>query len=103
MEFTDAEGNKTGHLIGLLNKSLFMMKNGLKPIWVFDGKPPLLKSGELKRRKEIKLDAEKKMEEAKDAGDMEKAAKYHVRATRVDPKMKEDAMKMLRLLGFPVI
>ncbi len=43
------------------------------------------------------------MEEAKDAGDMEMAAKYNVRTTRVDQKMKEDAMKMLRLMGCPVI
>jgi len=37
-----------------MNKTIFMLKNGLKPIWVFDGKPPNLKSGELERRKEIK-------------------------------------------------
>ena len=23
------------------------MENGVKPIWVFDGKPPLLKNGEV--------------------------------------------------------
>ena len=102
-EFTDADGNKTGHLIGLMNKTIFMMRNGLKPIWVFDGKPPNMKKGELQKRKEIKMDAQKKMEEAKDVGDMEMAAKYNIRTTRVDEGMKQDAMKMLRLLGCPVI
>jgi flap endonuclease-1 len=31
-----------------------MLKNGLKPIWVFDGKPPQMKGGELEKRKKIK-------------------------------------------------
>lgn len=43
------------------------------------------------------------MEEAKDAGDMEKAAKYNIRTTSVNAQMKEDAMKMLKLMGCPVI
>jgi flap endonuclease-1 len=30
------------------------MENGVKPIWVFDGKPPELKSDELEKRKELK-------------------------------------------------
>ena len=34
---------------------------------------------------------------------MELAAKYLQRTVRVDKKMKEDAMKMLRMLGCPVI
>ena len=80
-----------------------MLRNGLKPIWVFDGQPPEMKGGELEKRKKIKIEAKKKMEEAKDAGDMELALKFNIRTVRVDKKMKEDAMKMLELLGCPVI
>ena len=53
-ELTEKDRNKTGHLVGLLNKTIFMMRNGLIPIWVFDGKPPNMKAGELERRKKIK-------------------------------------------------
>jgi len=49
------------------------------------------------------MDAKKKMEEAKDAGDMELALKFNIRTVRVDTKMKEDAMHMLRMLGCPVV
>jgi flap endonuclease-1 len=80
-----------------------MLRNGLKPIWVFDGKPPDMKGGELAKRKKAKQNALKKMEEAKDAGDMELAMKFNKGTVRVDNKMKEDAMKMLRLIGCPVI
>jgi flap endonuclease-1 len=34
------------------------MENGIKPIWVFDGKPPEMKSKELEKRKEAKEKAE---------------------------------------------
>ena len=42
-EIKDSEGNLTAHLIGLFYKTLFFFENGIKPIWVFDGKPPDLK------------------------------------------------------------
>ncbi len=49
------------------------MEHGIKPIWVFDGKPPELKSGELEKRKEKKEKAEEEKKEAIEAGDFEKA------------------------------
>ncbi len=47
VELTDKDGNKTGHLVGLFNRTLQFLENGIKPIWVFDGKPPKLKNGEV--------------------------------------------------------
>jgi flap endonuclease-1 len=61
---TDAEGNKTGHLVGLFNRTLTMIENGLKPAWIFDGAPPKMKNGELARRKKLKEEAKQKAEEA---------------------------------------
>jgi len=66
-ELTDKEGNKTGyfslnllkrisfqffienhsHLVGLFNRSIQFLENGIKPVWIFDGKPPTLKGGEV--------------------------------------------------------
>jgi len=39
-----------------------MLEAGLKPIWVFDGKPPTLKNGELAKRKKLKEEAKEKQE-----------------------------------------
>lgn len=44
-ELTDSEGNKTGHLLGLFNRTLLLLENGIKPVWVFDGPPPKKKNG----------------------------------------------------------
>lgn len=53
----DKDGVRTGHLVGLFNRSVMLLENGIKPIWVFDGKPPELKRNVLKKRKQIKTDA----------------------------------------------
>jgi flap endonuclease-1 len=102
-ELTDKDGNRTGHLVGLLNRTIQFMENGIKPIWVFDGKPPKLKNGELARRKKAKDEAKDKMEEAKETGDMEEAFKHKIRTTYVTKEMTQDAKDMLRLLGLPII
>jgi len=49
-ELQDKDGNMTGHLLGILNRSIMMMENGIKPCWVFDGAPPEMKGEELVRR-----------------------------------------------------
>lgn len=53
-ELRDEEGNLTAHLVGLFHKTICMYECGVKPIWVFDGKPPKSKVGELEKRKEVK-------------------------------------------------
>ena len=39
-----------------------MIENGIKPVFVFDGKPPGFKAKEIERRKEAKKEAERKAE-----------------------------------------
>jgi 5'-3' exonuclease len=34
-------------LLGIFNRTILLIENGLKPVWVFDGKPPTKKNGEL--------------------------------------------------------
>jgi len=102
-ELTDKDGNRTGHLVGLLNRTIQFMENGIKPIWVFDGKPPTLKNGELARRKKAKDEAKDKMEEAKETGDMEEAFKNKIKTTYVTKSMTQDAKDMLRFLGLPIV
>lgn len=102
-ELTDKEGNKTGHLVGLFNRTIQFISNGIKPVWVFDGKPPAMKSGELARRKRLKQEAVEETEKALEQGDMQKALQFNQRTTHITTKMKDDAIKMLRLMGCPVI
>ena len=102
-ELRDTKGNLTGHLVGLLHRTIQFMENGVKPIWVFDGKPPVLKSKELEKRKDMKKKAEEDQKEAHEDGDMELAAKMAGRSIRITDDMIKDAKDMLRLMGMPVV
>ena len=79
------------------------MENGVKPIWVFDGKAPELKGEELQKRKEMKQAAEEEKEQAIAAGDMERAKQLAGRSIRITSEMMADAKKLVRLMGVPFI
>ena len=40
------------HLMGIFYRTIRMVDNGIKPVYVFDGKPPDMKGGELTKRAE---------------------------------------------------
>jgi len=79
------------------------MENGIKPVWVFDGKPPELKDHVLDKRKELKEGAEEEKERAIEAGDLETAKRMAGRSIKITPEMMQDAKKLLKLMGIPII
>ena len=80
-----------------------LLENGIKPCWVFDGKPPEAKMKLLGERKLKKKDAEDNKQKAIDNNDMEKVLKYANQSVRISPIMIQDAKKLVGLLGLPVI
>ena len=42
---TNDAGETTSHLMGLFYRTIRIVENGIKPAYVFDGKPPDLKKG----------------------------------------------------------
>src|SRR5690606_12073079 len=51
--FINRDGKIIGHLSACLTKTYTMLRHGIRPIWIFDGKPPTIKQGKLKERKNI--------------------------------------------------
>ncbi len=51
-QLTNADGETTSHIQGMFNRTVRLITEGIKPCYVFDGKPPGLKSGELLKRRE---------------------------------------------------
>lgn len=100
---TNQDGEVTSHLQGLFYRTLRMLDEGIKPLYVFDGKPPILKGGELEKRKERRADAEEGLQEAKEGGDQEDINKFQRRLVRVTREQNEEAKKLLRLMGVPVV
>lgn len=90
-------------MVGLFNRAISLIEHGIKPIWVFDGLPPNLKRKELTRRKKLKQEAKENMAEAKETGDIERQLKEHKKQVKMSSSVIDDAMKMLSLMGFPVV
>ncbi len=98
-----ADGETTSHLIGLFYRTIKMLENGIEPVFVFDGKPPELKSVETDKRKAIRAKAEIDFKKAKEDGNAEDEEKFSRRLTRVTPQHNEDCQKMLKLMGIPFV
>lgn len=68
---TNENGETTSHLMGMFYRTIRMVENGIKPVYVFDGKPPQMKSKELEKRLERRNEAEAEMSKAAEAGGFE--------------------------------
>ncbi|KAI4613976.1 Elongation of fatty acids protein 2 [Alternaria novae-zelandiae] len=96
-------GETTSHLMGLFYRTMRMVDNGIKPLYVFDGAPPKLKSGELAKRFQRKTEAHAAAEEAKETGTAEDVEKFSRRTVRVTREHNEECQRLLKLMGIPYI
>ena len=103
LQLSDTEGRITSHLSGLLYRNINFLSLGIKPVYVFDGKPPSLKTAEIERRKQIKKDATVKYEKAIAAGNMEDARKFAQQTTSMKDGMVKDSKQILMYFGIPYI
>ena len=100
---TDEHGNVTSHLSGILYRNSSMIEKDIKPIYIFDGKAPELKSETQAKRREIRDEAEQIYKEALKAGDTEKARKFAMRSSKLSPEIIESSKKLLTLMGIPYV
>ncbi|OJJ84172.1 multifunctional nuclease RAD27 [Aspergillus glaucus CBS 516.65] len=96
-------GETTSHLMGMFYRTLRMVDNGIKPLYVFDGAPPKLKSGELAKRSARKSEATEAHEEAKETGTAEDVEKFSRRTVRVTREHNAECKKLMKLMGVPYI
>lgn len=99
----DSKGRVTSHLSGLLYRTANLVEKGIKPVYVFDGKPHPLKIKTLEERKMVRQEAEKEWKEALEIGDIEEAFKKAKRTSSIDREKVEEAKKLLDALGIPYI
>ncbi len=97
----DSKGRITSHLSGLFYRTCKLLEKGIKPVFVFDGKPPETKARELAERELRKRTAEEKYKEAVERGNLEEARIYAQQTTRLTKEMVNQSKKLLDLLGIP--
>ncbi len=99
----DSKGRITSHLQGLLSRFLKYVEQDIKFVFVFDGKPPVLKEKETQRRRAAKKKALELYNKAKDEKDFENMKKYAARTTFLTEDIIDQTKKVLDLMGIPWI
>jgi flap endonuclease-1 len=97
----DSQGRVTSHISGLFYRNVNLMELGIKLVYVFDGKPPELKTEEIRRRSAQRREANDQYLRALQAGDVVQARKYAEASTVLRRDMVTDAKELLRAMGIP--
>ncbi|KAI4481701.1 PREDICTED: flap endonuclease 1 [Polistes canadensis] len=102
-QLTAADGETTSHLMGTFYRTIRLVDQGIKPVYVFDGKPPDLKGGELAKRAEKREEAQKLLQAAEEAGNAEEVDKFNRRLVKVTKIHSDEAKQLLKLMGIPYV
>lgn len=93
----------TSHLSGIFYRNINLLSEGVRLIYVFDGKAPELKEKIYKKRKEARDLANEKYQEAKKEEDLEGMKRYGSQLLRLDDKMIEESKELLDAMGVLVV
>lgn len=99
----DSMGRVTSHLSGFLYRTSNLIEAGIKPIFVWDGKPPELKRKTVEERRIVREYAKKKWAEALEQGKAEEAFAYAQASSTLTRDMVVDSIQLLDYMGIPSI
>ena len=98
--FKNSKGKITNHLSGLFYKIVNYQSLNIEMIFIFDGKPPDIKSDTINDRKKKCDDAKEKMNSSTNKEDKDKYEKASLRLTK---EIINDVKKLLTLMGVSYI
>jgi len=93
----------TSHLSGIFYRNISLMNEGIKIVYVFDGKAPELKAKTYKKRQDIRDIAKEKYEIAKEQVDVMGMKRYSSQLLRLDDDMIAESKELLIAMGIPII
>ncbi len=99
----DSKGRITSHLSGTFHRTANLLEAGIRPVYVFDGKPNPLKAGTLQDRRQRKEKAQAEWDEALEAGDTETARMKAQQTSRLTKEMAAQAKQLLGYMGVPCV
>ncbi len=97
----DSHGNVTSHLSGIFYRNIELVEKGVKPIYVFDGIPSMLKQKTLEARMQRRKEAYEAWQTAKAEGRLEEAKVHAQGSTRITKEIVESGKRLLDLMGIP--
>lgn len=95
----DSNGNVTSHLSGLFYRTINLLENNIRPVYVFDGAPPDLKAKEAKERKKKREEARKEWKRLKEEGKISEAYSKATQSSKLTGEMIAEAQKLLDAMG----
>jgi flap endonuclease-1 len=99
----DTRGRVTSHLTGLLYRNINFLEAGIRPSYIFDGHPHIMKSQTLAERSERRSKAHDEWKEAVSEGDIERARTKATQSSRISNDIVESSRILLTYLGIPVV
>ncbi len=99
----DSKKRITSHLSGIFYRNIALLSEGIKLIYVFDGKAPGLKAKTHKKRQESRDTASEKYEEAKQNEDIMRMKTYSSQLLRLDDEMISESKELLQAMGIAVV
>ena len=97
---TNKDGKVVSHIIGLFHKTIQFLSFGIKPIYIFDGKPPPEKKAVIMERNK-KAHASKLLMEQTDV--LEEKHKLEKSTIRINKEHVNDLKQLFTLMGVPFI
>lgn len=99
-DYINRKGETSSHIYALFLKTLNFLKYGIKPIFVFDGQPPMLKKKIMLYRKNIKNNAKIKFQSADNNDDK---IKYFKKSVEIKKHHIDECKELLNVLKIPYI
>jgi len=99
----DSRGRVTSHLSGILFRTVNFMEKGIRPVFVFDGKPPHFKEETIEQRRAVRKEADERWRQALERGDVEEAYRQARSSSKIDEEVIKTAKSLLNLMGLPYV
>ncbi len=99
----DSKERITSHLSGIFYRNISLLAEGIKLIYVFDGKAPDLKRKIHKKRQEARDNAGERYEEAKKEEDYGGMKRYSSQLLRLDDSMIQESKELLEAMGILIV
>ncbi len=99
----DNKKRVTSHLSGLFYRNINLLSEGIKLVYVFDGKPPELKAKTHYNREAGRDVAKERYEQAKQEEDISGMRRYGSQLIRLEDEMIEEGKELLEAMGIAVV
>ncbi len=99
----DNQKRITSHLSGIFYRNISLLSEGIKLVYVFDGKAPELKSKTHERREEGRDLARERYETAKQSEDISAMKRYSSQLVRLSDEIIKESKELLEAMGIAVV